>query len=168
MYHAAFNFLQAGNTGFYIFALAPNLKVLNIHALAVVFEAARLILMAINLRNEANMIGGEPEMVVEIARRVDSGDLAVKIQTRAGDTSSINAALKTMVENLSALISNMQNMSAEHDKGNIDVVLDTKAYSGSSKEVAREVNQMVAGHIDSNDKAMAVAKAFGEGNFEVP
>jgi len=107
-------------------------------------------------------------MVVEIARRVDSGDLAVKIQTRAGDTSSINAALKTMVENLSALISNMQNMSAEHDKGNIDVVLDTKAYSGSSKEVAREVNQMVAGHIDSNDKAMAVAKAFGEGNFEVP
>ena len=168
VHHVAFNFLQAGNTGFYIFALGPNLEILIIHALAVVFEAALLILMAINLRNEANMIGGEPEVVVEIARRVASGDLAVKIETRAGDTSSVNAALKAMVENLSSLISNMQNMSAEHDKGNIDVVVDTNAYSGSFKEVAHEVNQMVAGHIDSNNKAMAVAKAFGEGNFEVP
>jgi len=168
VHHVAFNFLQAGNAGFYIFALGPNLKVLIIHALAVVFEAALLILMAINLRNEANMIGGEPKIVVEIARRVASGDLAVQIQTQTGDTSSVNAALKAMVENLSSLISNMQTMSIEHDKGNIDVVVDTSMYRGSFKEVAQGVNGMVAGHIDLNNKAMSVVKAFGEGNFDVP
>lgn len=168
VHHVAFNFLQAGNTGFYVFALGADLKMLIIHALAVVFEAALLILMAINLRSESNMIGGEPKVVVEIARRVASGDLAVQIQTQAGDTGSVNAALKAMVDNLSSLIFNMQHMSAEHDKGNIDVVVDTSVYSGSFKEVAHGVNGMVAGHIDLNNKAMAVVKAFGEGNFDAP
>ena len=168
VHHVAFNFLQAGNTGFYVFALGADLKMLIIHALAVVFESALLILMAINLRSEANMIGGEPKVVVDIARRVASGDLSVQIQTQAGDTSSVNAALKAMVDNLSSLISNMQGMSAEHDKGNIDAVVDTSVYSGSFKEVAQGVNGMVAGHIDSNNKAMAVVKAFGEGNFDAP
>lgn len=168
VHHVAFNFLQAGNSGFYIFALGPNLEVLIIHALAVVFESALLILMAINLSNEANMIGGEPKVVMKIARRVASGDLAVQIQTQAGDSSSVNAALKSMVENLSSLISNMQNMSIEHDKGNIDAVVDTSMYNGSFKEVAQCVNAMVAGHINLNNKAMGVVKAFGEGNFDLP
>lgn len=160
VHHIAFNFMQAGNTGFYVFALGPNLKILIIHALAVVFEAALLILMAINLRSEANMIGGEPKEVMEIARRVASGDLAVQIRTQAGDSSSVNAALKLMVDNLSSLISDMQNMSIEHNKGNIDAVVDTSIYAGSFKEVAQGVNGMVAGHIDLNSKAMGVVKAF--------
>ena len=168
IHHVAFNFLQAGNTGFYIFALGPNLEVLIIHALAVVFEAALLILMAINLRSEANMIGGEPKVVLDIARRVAAGDLSVQIQTQSGDTSSVNAALKAMVENLSSLITNMQNMSIEHDKGNTDEKVDVSVYKGSFKEVAQGVNSMVAGHIDLNHKAMAVVKAFGEGNFDAP
>jgi methyl-accepting chemotaxis protein len=168
VHHVAFNFLQAGNTGFYIFALGPNLNVLVIHALSVVFEAALLILMAINLRNEANMIGGEPKVVMEMARRVANGDLAVQIQTQTGDTGSVNAALKEMVNNLSTLVNNMQHMSAEHDKGHIDEVVNTSTFSGSFKEVAQGVNAMVAGHIDLNRQAMAVVKAFGEGNFEAP
>jgi methyl-accepting chemotaxis protein len=168
VHHVAFNFLQAGGTGFYVFALGANLQTLIIHALAVVFEAALLIVMAINLRSEANMIGGEPKVVAEVARRVASGDLAVQIHTQAGDTNSVNAALKAMVENLSLLITNMQNMSAEHDKGNIGVVVDTSVFNGSFKEVAQGVNSMVAGHIDLNRKAMNVVKAFGEGNFDAP
>ncbi len=168
VHHVAFNFLQAGNTGIYVFATGANFKVLIIHALAVVFESTLLVLMAINLRNEANMIGGEPEVVVEVARRVAKGDLAVEIQTQAGDTTSVNAALKSMVENLSTLISDMQHMSAEHDKGNIDVLVNADAYSGSFKEVAQGVNNMVNGHVQLNHKAMNVIKAFGEGNFDAP
>ena len=168
VHHVAFNFLQAGNTGIYIFSTGANLQMLIIHALSVVFEASLLVLMAINLRSEANMIGGEPHVVVEVARRVASGDLAVQIQTQAGDTSSVNAALKSMVENLSTLISNMQHMSAEHDKGNTDVLVNADVFSGSFKEVAHGVNNMVSGHIQLNNKAMAVVKAFGEGNFDAP
>ncbi len=168
VHHVAFNFLQAGNTGFYVFALGANIEMLIIHALAVVFESALLILMAINLRSEANMIGGEPKVVVDIARRVASGDLSVQIKTQEGDTTSVNAALKAMVENLSSLISNMQNMSVAHDKGNTDAVVDTSLYNGSFKEVAQGVNDMVAGNIDLNNKAMAVVKAFGEGDFDAP
>ena len=168
VHHVAFNFMQAGNTGFYVFALGANLDVLIVHALSVVFETTLLILMAINLRSEANMLGGAPKEVVEIARRVANGDLTVQIKTQTGDTSSVNAALKAMVQNLSALVTNMKNMSAEHDKGNINEVVDTSIFSGSLKEVAQGVNSMVAGHIELNLKAMNVVKAFGEGNFEAP
>ncbi len=168
VHHVAFNFLQAANTGFYVFAQGANLELLVIHALAVIFEAGLLILMAVNLRAEANMLGGEPKDVVEIARRVANGDLAVQIQTRTGDETSVKAALQSMVQNLSSLVADMKHMSAEHDKGNIDEVVDTNKFNGSFKEVAQGVNSMVAGHIDLNYRAMTVVKSFGEGNFDAP
>lgn len=168
VHHVAFNFLQAGSTGVYIFALGPNLKVLIIHALAVVFESGLLILMATSLRAESNMLGGEPQVVADIARRVAGGDLSVDIKTQQGDTTSVNAALKSMVEHLSSLISSMDNMSSEHRAGNTDAVVDSSLYQGSFKDVALGVNTMVAGHIDMNNKAMAVVEAFGQGNFDVP
>lgn len=166
VHHVAFNFLQAGNTGIYIFAQGADLKALIIHALAVIFESILLVIMAINLRREANMLGGEAEEMVDIARRVANGDLAVQINTYAGDQSSVKAALKTVVENLATLVADMKNMSAAHDSGNIDVLVDDAKFNGFFKEVAQGVNNMVAGHVDLNRKAMTVVKAFGEGDFD--
>ncbi len=168
VHHVAFNFLQAGNTGLYIFVQGADLKMLIVHSLAVVFESALLMFMAINLRTEANLLGGTASEMVEIARKMANGDLAVQINTQANDKTSVKAALKTVVENLSTLVTDMKNMSAGHDKGDIDIVVNDAKFNGSFKEVAQGVNNMVAGHVDLNRKAMAVVKAFGEGNFDAP
>jgi len=59
----------------------------------------------------------------------------------------------------------MQHMSNEHDKGDIDVVMDASKFQGGFAEMANGVNNMVLGHIVVKKKAMACIKAFGEGDF---
>jgi methyl-accepting chemotaxis protein len=70
--------------------------------------------------------------------------------------------------NLKNFIADMQNMSAEHDRGDIDVVMNVNSYLGEYKTMAQGVNDMVNGHIAVKKKAMAVIKEFGEGNFDAP
>nr|MDH4440106.1 methyl-accepting chemotaxis protein [Rhizobium sp.] len=67
--------------------------------------------------------------------------------------------------NLKGLIAEMNNMSAEHDKGDIDVFVPVEKFKGDFASMAKGINDMVAGHIAVKKKAMAVVKAFGEGNF---
>ena len=85
-HHVAFNFLQAANSGVYIFIQGPDLRIVLVHALFVVFDSAWLIYMAIKLRAEMDLFGGMPEEVTEIVRQVADGDLTVKVQVRDGDT----------------------------------------------------------------------------------
>lgn len=66
------------------------------------------------------------------------------------------------------LIAQLQHMATEHDKGDIDVVLDTNMFNGDFKRITQSINDMVAGHITVKKKAMACIKEFGEGNFDAP
>jgi methyl-accepting chemotaxis protein len=47
-------------------------------------------------------------------------------------------------------------------------MMDTGKFQGDFKVMAQGVNDMVSGHIAVKKKAMAVVKAFGEGNFDAP
>jgi methyl-accepting chemotaxis protein len=62
----------------------------------------------------------------------------------------------------------MNHMSAEHDKGDIDVFVPLDKFRGDFGTMARGINDMVAGHIAVKKKAMACIKAFGEGDFDAP
>src|SRR4051794_8152344 len=62
----------------------------------------------------------------------------------------------------------MNHMSAEHDKGDIDVQIDADKFAGGYRTMAQGINGMVGGHIAVKKKAMAVVKAFGEGDFDAP
>ena len=59
-------------------------------------------------------------------------------------------------------------MSLEHEAGDIDVIMDVGKFKGDFAVMAKGVNDMVTGHIAVKKKAMAVVKAFGEGNFDAP
>jgi methyl-accepting chemotaxis protein len=59
----------------------------------------------------------------------------------------------------------MNYVSAEHDKGDIDVQIDAGKFEGGYRTVARGVNDMVGGHIELTKKSMAVVKSFGDGDF---
>jgi methyl-accepting chemotaxis protein len=62
----------------------------------------------------------------------------------------------------------MVNMADEHNKGNIDVTMEPAKFRGVLKTMAEGVNDMVAGHIAVNKKAMACVTEFGKGNFDAP
>jgi methyl-accepting chemotaxis protein len=59
-------------------------------------------------------------------------------------------------------------MSAEHERGDIDVMLPATQFAGDLRTVAEGVNHMVASHIGAKKKAMACAAAFADGDFEAP
>jgi methyl-accepting chemotaxis protein len=75
-------------------------------------------------------------------------------------------ALNGMKSTLSRLLDQMNTMSTEHDKGDIDVKVDAAAFEGGYRAVAQGVNDMVGSHIAVKKRAMGVFRSFGEGDFE--
>jgi methyl-accepting chemotaxis protein len=119
-------------------------------------------------RNLLRQLGGEPDQAAAIARQMAAGDLSARIELKAGDSTSLMAAIQEMNNTLQSFIADMRHMSAEHDKGDIDVQMDTAKFKGDYQVMAQGVNNMVSGHIAVKKKAMACIKEFGEGNFAAP
>jgi len=119
-------------------------------------------------RNLLAQLGGEPDQAADIANKIAQGDLNSEITVKAGDKSSLIFAMNTMSETIKRLIKDIDHMAAQHDLGEIFDVIDINQFNGSFKTVSTGINSMVAGHIDTKKKAIAVFKQFGEGNFDAP
>ncbi|WP_426993177.1 methyl-accepting chemotaxis protein [Methylomonas sp. CM2] len=117
-------------------------------------------------RGLIRQLGGEPGDVAALANRVAIGDLSSEIRLAAGDTTSVMAAMKHMSDTIKVLLTDMDHMAREHDKGEIDAIVDGGKFQGSFRTMAQGVNDMVGAHIAVKKKAMAVFKEFGNGNFE--
>ncbi|HST85592.1 MAG TPA: methyl-accepting chemotaxis protein [Kineosporiaceae bacterium] len=103
-----------------------------------------------------------------VIKAFGEGDFDAPMEQLPGKKAFINDTIEQVRSNLKLLISEMKHMSDEHDKGDIDVNIDVKRFPGEFGTMARGVNDMVAGHIAVKKKAMAVIKAFGEGDFDAP
>ncbi|OAI27323.1 methyl-accepting chemotaxis protein [Methylomonas koyamae] len=115
-----------------------------------------------------NCLGGEPEVVAELANGIATGDLNQSVKLRANDNSSVMAAMLHMSNTIKALLAAMDHMSSEHQKGDIDVMVDTTRFKGGFKTMAQGVNEMVSAHIAVKKQAMACIQLFGEGNLDAP
>ncbi|WP_292928851.1 methyl-accepting chemotaxis protein [Novosphingobium sp. PASSN1] len=94
------------------------------------------------------------------------GNFEAPLEKFPGKKAFINDTIETLRGNLVGLMAEMNHMSAEHDRGDIDVVIDDRKFQGDFGVVARGINAMVAGHIAVKKKAMACIRAFGEGDFD--
>ena len=99
--------------------------------------------------------------------RIARGDLK---HAFTGDYHGVYANLQSNVEalrvNLGGLMSQLRRMSEEHDKGDIDVMIDVSKFENDFATVAQGINDMVTGHITVKKKALACVAEFGSGNFE--
>lgn len=86
--------------------------------------------------------------------------------TYNGDFNAIKNNLNACVDSLGGLVRDMNRMSEEHDKGDIDVVIPEDHFEGAYRTMAHDINSMVQGHITVKKKAMACLDEFGRGNFE--
>ncbi|OQP83989.1 chemotaxis protein [Rhizobium rhizosphaerae] len=98
-------------------------------------------------------------------RALGEGNFAAKLDSFPGKKAFINETIETLRGNLVGLIAEMNRMSEEHDRGDIDVFVPVDKFKGDFATMAAGVNNMVAGHIAVKKKAMACVKQFGEGNF---
>ena len=96
------------------------------------------------------------------------GNFEAHLERFPGKKAFINEAIEGLRANIQNFISEMNRMSDEHNKGDIDVAIPAEKFQGAYKVMAEGVNGMVAGHIAVKKKSMACIGEFGKGNFEAP
>ncbi|NLR73175.1 methyl-accepting chemotaxis protein [Novosphingobium sp. ERN07] len=101
-------------------------------------------------------------------KELGEGNFKAPLEQFPGKKAFINETIETLRSNLVGLIAELNHMSAEHDRGDIDIMVNDARFLGDFGTMARGINQMVAGHITVKKKAMACVKAFGEGDFNAP
>ena len=96
-----------------------------------------------------------------------AGDLSANAEMKS-DRDVLSRSFAQLRGNLQQFIAEMNRMSDEHNKGDIDVTIPAEKFAGAYRTMAQGVNDMVAGHISVKRKAMACIAEFGRGNFEAP
>ena len=94
-------------------------------------------------------LGGEPDYAVQIAGQIAEGDLAVVIDTRAGDNDSLLAAMRVMRDKLAAIVTEVRRgsetittASTEIARGNLDLSGRTEQQAGALEETASSMEQL--------------------------
>ena len=100
-------------------------------------------------RSITHQIGGEPDYAADIVRQVAEGDLTVQVQLRSGDTTSLLASLKGMVNRLSELVGEVRGTtesitvsSHEIAQGNSDLSQRTEEQASSLEETASSMEEL--------------------------
>jgi methyl-accepting chemotaxis protein len=101
-------------------------------------------------------------------KEFSEGNFEAPLEKFPGKKAFINDTIETLRGNLKGLIAEMNQMSTEHDKGDIDVFVPVDKFKGDFAAMATGINGMVGSHIAVKKKAMACIKEFSEGNFEAP
>jgi methyl-accepting chemotaxis protein len=94
------------------------------------------------------------------------GNFDAPLEQFPGKKAFINDNIERLRANIRRFITEMNRMSSEHNKGDIDVVIPVDQFEGEYRIMAQGVNEMVAGHIEVKKKAMACVAEFGRGNFK--
>lgn len=119
------------------------------------------------IKNNLNVLIAAQETITNVSDQIAQGNMDVEITPRSSQD-QLMLALKNMVNTLNGLLDDMNNMSREHDLGDIDVIIPADKYQGAFNTMATGINTMVNGHINVKKKAMACIAEFGKGNFEAP
>jgi len=115
------------------------------------------------------MVGGHISVKRKAIACVDEfskGNFNAVLEKFPGKKSFINEGIERLRQNIKNLINEMNNMSKQHDAGDIDISINESKFQGDFLAVARGINLMVNGHISVKRKAMACFTEFGKGNFE--
>ncbi|WP_206954972.1 methyl-accepting chemotaxis protein [Trinickia acidisoli] len=142
----------------------------------VAFMAASLVAGAalawLIARRLSAQLGGEPGYAAHIANRVAAGDLSVRIDTRAGDRTSLLWALKDMRDRLAEIVARIGNSSEaiagaseQLARGNADLSERTEQEAASLEETAssmEELSSTVRHNADNARQASTLAGAASE------
>ncbi len=95
-------------------------------------------------RGVMRQVGGEPGYAAEVVSRVAGGDMTVKVVTRTNDEVSLLYAMKTMVEKLSKIISEVRSSANALSAASEEVSATAQSMSQASSEQAASVEETSA------------------------
>jgi len=85
-------------------------------------------------------LGGDPKAVGEIATMVSAGDLSREIIVASGDTTSVMAAMKKMVDNIRALVTDANMLATAAVDGKLATRADAAKHKGDFQKIMAGVN----------------------------
>ncbi len=95
-------------------------------------------------RSLTRQLGGEPAYAADVVRRVAQGDLTVQVNIQPGDTSSMLAAIKGMVDKLSQIIGDVRESSSALSSAAEQVSATAQSMSQGATEQASSVEETSA------------------------
>jgi len=118
-----------------------------------------------------NMVGSHiavKKLAMGVIQEFGRGNFDAPLDKLPGKKAFINDTMEMVGGNLKGLMAGMNSMSAENEKGDMDVMIDTHKFDGDFRTMAQGVNNMVGSHIGVKKMAMGVIQEFGRGNFDAP
>jgi methyl-accepting chemotaxis protein len=113
--------------------------------LLLIFSAAAVLVSIlvgfVITRGLLRQLGGEPDYAAQIARKVADGDLTVDIVTKAGDTTSLLAVIKSMVDKLSQVIGEVRSAADSLSTASEQVAATAQGLSRGASEQAASVEE---------------------------
>ena len=120
-------------------------------------------------RGLVKQIGGEPDYAAGVVGRVAQGDLTVQVQLRPGDTTSMLAAIKTMIDKLAGIINEVRAASDALGSASEQVSATAQSISQSAteqaagiEETSASIEQMTASVQQNADNAKVTESMSGK------
>ncbi len=95
------------------------------------------------------LLGGEPDDAMRIAETIAAGDLSARIETRAGDTRSLLAAMKSMRDSLAAIVGEVHRgtdaiaaSSSRIADGNLELSTRTEQQAAALEQTAASMEEL--------------------------
>jgi methyl-accepting chemotaxis protein len=95
-------------------------------------------------RSILRQLGGEPDYAAGVARHIAGGDLSVDVQLRAGDDSSLLAAMKAMRDSLARIVGQVRQSSDSIATGSSQIAIGNADLSQRTEEQASNLQQTAA------------------------
>ena len=134
--------------------------------ISILAVAAAVAIGFVILRALMRQLGGEPAYAAEIATKMAAGEM-MDIQLKAGDTQSLLAAMKSMVDTFKGFVSAQGENAKQHEVGMIDHQIDVAKFPGVYGEMAKSINVLVQSHIAVKMKVVEVVKRYALGDLSV-
>ena len=126
-------------------------------------------------------LGGEPDYAADIARKIANGDLAVDIETKAGDLRSLLFAVRKMRDGLAQIVGQVRvatdTIATASDQivaGNLDLSVRTEQQASSLEETAASMEKLTqtvkknsASAAQANELALNASQIAQEGGVVV-
>ncbi|HTF99143.1 MAG TPA: methyl-accepting chemotaxis protein, partial [Nitrospirota bacterium] len=109
-------------------------------------------------RNVTGMLGGEPGYATEITRKVAEGNLTVDVAVRNGDTTSLLAGMKHMVDNLRDIAGTINSSTATLATSSEELSATAEELTRGTSELAGQTDQVVTAMTEVSQTIMDMAK----------
>jgi methyl-accepting chemotaxis protein len=132
----------------------------SMYTAAAVALALLVALGLLILRGIMTQLGGDPGYAADIVRQVADGDLSAEVQLKPGDTTSLLAAMKGMIDKLSSVVQEVNNGAESLASASEEVSATAQSLSqaaseqaAGTEETSASVEQMTASISQNTENA---------------